>query len=265
MSQAAQISVAIITLNEADRIAECVKSVRFADEIVVVDSGSVDGTQETARALGCKVYAHPFAGFSRQKQYAVDRCSHDWVLILDADERLPAITATQITQSLSGVNEEIAAFSLLRRNYLHGRWIRHCGWWPDKVVRLVRRDRGAFSPHTVHERWITDGRIEQLSLHMDHFSFRSYAEMIEKLQHYSTLAAQEMASLKVNVHFWSPLLHGAWMFFTVYVLKLGFLCGFDGLIISLLNAGGSFMKYAKCWEMIHHGMPALEKHKDDED
>ena len=265
MSDSAQMSIAIITLNEAERIAECVESVRFADEIVVVDSGSVDGTPKIARALGCKVYEHPFAGFSHQKQYAVDRCNHDWVLILDADERLPAKTTTAIQDRISAAGEHVAAFGLLRKNYLHGRWIRHCGWWPDKVVRLVRRDRGAFSPNTVHERWVTDGHIEQLSLHIDHFSFRSYAEMIEKLQHYSTLAAQEMASRETNIHWWSPILHGAWMFFSVYLLKLGFICGFDGLMISLLNAGGSFMKYAKCREIISQHGPALEMNAKDKD
>lgn len=262
MLDAPHISVAIITFNEADRLAECVKSARFANEIVVVDSGSHDGTRETARSLGCTVYEHPFAGFARQKQYAVDRCSHEWVLLLDADERLPASTANDIKRLVSEANDDIAAFSFLRRNHLHGRWIRHCGWWPDKVVRLVRRHRGAFSPNTVHERWIANGRVEQLPLGIDHFSFRNYAEMIEKLQHYSTLAAQEMASRKAKVHCWSPLLHGGWMFFSTYLLKMGFLCGLDGLIISLLNAGGSFMKYAKCWEIIHHGSPAAEEHQE---
>ncbi len=261
MPEAPPVSVAIITLNEADRLAECVESVRFADEIIVIDSGSRDGTVAIARQLGCTVHEHPFESFSRQKQYAVDRCSHEWVLLVDADERVPESTANGIKHHLSETSDEIAAFGFLRRNHLHGRWIRHCGWWPDKVVRLVRRHRGAFSPNTVHERWMAQGHVAQLSLHIDHYSFRDYAEMIEKLQHYSTLAAQEMASRKKKVGCWSPLLHGGWMFFSIYILKLGFLCGFDGLIISLLNAGGSFMKYAKYWELVHHRTPASEERR----
>jgi (heptosyl)LPS beta-1,4-glucosyltransferase len=262
MHDAPPVSVAIITFNEADRLAECVKSAFFADEIVVVDSGSSDGTREIARALGCKVYEHPFCGFASQKQYAVDRCCHDWVLILDADERLPAPTANEIKYRISAASEDVAAFGFLRRNYLHRRWIRHCGWWPDKVVRLVRRSRGAFNLKTVHERWLARGRVEQLPLYFDHYSFRNYAEMIEKLQLYSTLAAQEMASGKVKIYPWSPLFHGGWTFFYTYVLKLGFLCGFDGAIIALLNAGGSFMKYAKCWEIIHHEATAAKEDRE---
>ncbi|WP_319408671.1 glycosyltransferase family 2 protein [uncultured Desulfosarcina sp.] len=247
-----ELSVAIITFNEADRLPVCVESVRFADEIVVVDSGSRDGTRDIARSLGCSVCEHPFAGFARQKQFAVDQCRHDWVLILDADERLPKSTADDIKRQLTHAGDDVAAFRLQRRNYLHGRWIRHCGWWPDTVVRLVRPHKGAFSDSRVHERWIAEGPIVELAGCIDHYSFRDYADMIEKLQHYSSLAAQEMMGRKTRVNCCSPLLHGGWTFFSVYVLKLGFIYGLDGLIISLLNAGGSFMKYAKYWEMTHY-------------
>ncbi len=250
------LSVAIITMNEADRLTACVASVHFADDIVVVDSGSSDGTRDIARSLGCAVFEHPFSGFARQKQYAVDQCRHDWVLLLDADERLPPPAAEGIRRELADARADVAAFSFLRRNYLHGRWIRHCGWWPDSVVRLVRRQRGAFSETTVHERWIADGPVAPLPYYIDHYSFRDYAEMMAKLQHYSSLAAREMMARKEKVNCWSPLLHGGWTFFSVYFLKLGFLCGLDGLIISLLNAGGSFMKYAKYWEMIHYSTVA---------
>ena len=126
MLDAPHISVAIITFNEADRLAECVKSARFANEIVVVDSGSHDGTRETARSLGCKVYEHPFAGFARQKQYAVDRCSHEWVLLLDADERLTALTANDIKRRLSEASDEIAPFSFLLLACLRRLWHNWC-------------------------------------------------------------------------------------------------------------------------------------------
>jgi len=264
MKETPAVSVAIITLNEADRLAACIESVAFADDIVVVDSGSRDGTPDIAATLGCRVYHRGFDGFAAQKQFAVDCCRHDWVLILDADERLPVSSAEQIKPRLASAGQDIVAFGVLRRNYLHGRWIRRCGWWPDRVVRLVRRQRGAFSDSKVHERWIADGRVVQLSLCIDHYSFRDYAEMLEKLQRYSTLGAEEMAIGGKTVAPWSPLLHGGWTFFSNYFLKLGFLSGFDGLIISLLNAGGSLMKYAKCREIVCHRGVTVPPRRDGE-
>jgi glycosyltransferase involved in cell wall biosynthesis len=253
MTPCAKISVAVIAFNEADRLAECLRSVHWADDIVVVDSGSTDETPAIARSMGCRVYHQPFAGFGRQKQSAVDRCRNAWVLILDADERMPADSAEQLPAAIASAGDDVAAFSFRRKNYLHGRWIRRCGWWPDTVVRLVCKERGRFSGDSVHERWLADGRVAALSDAIEHHSFRDYADMIAKLQHYSTLGARQLAERGATVRWWQPTTHGLWTFFQVFVLKFGFLCGLDGFIISLLNAGGSFMKYAKCWEIAHYG------------
>lgn len=248
-----QISVAIITLNESDRLLRCLKSVEFANEIIVVDSGSQDNTLQIAEQWGCAVYTHPFSSFSRQKQFAVDQCSNRWVLLLDADERIPGATADAIHRITTTAPENVAAFGFRRKNYFHRRWIRHAGWWPDRVIRLFRRDLGSFSTNSVHERWVTEGKIKQLNNDIEHFSYRNYTEMIEKSQHYSTLAARDLASRSPKISALTPVTHGAWMFVKTYFLELGVLCGFDGLIISLLNAGGSFMKYAKCREMMLYG------------
>lgn len=253
--QKISISVAIITLNEADRLPRCLKSIEFADEVIVVDSGSHDNTLDIAEQWGCAVYSHPFSSFSRQKQFAVDQCKHQWVLLMDADERIPTETADAIRRIVTSCPGDVAAYGFRRKNYFHHRWIRHCGWWPDRVIRLFRRDIGSFSTNSVHERWVAQGTIKQLNNDIEHFSYRNYTEMIDKLQRYSTLAARDLANGSPQLSALTPVTHGAWMFVKTYLFELGVLCGFDGIIISLLNAGGSFMKYAKCREILLYGTP----------
>lgn len=243
------LSVAVITLNEEERLPSCLKSVSFADEIVVVDSGSTDRTVEIAGSMGARVISEPWRGFSGQKQFAVDSCSNDWVLILDADERVPADTKEAVLQALYSRDEKVTAFSFPRKNYLHGRWIRHCGWWPDRILRLVDRRHGNFDGRAVHESWLTQGRKQPLGSPIEHLSFRSYSEMVAKMELYSDLAARSMYDSGRKSGPLTPQLHGLWMFFRTYVLELGVLDGFDGFMISVMNAGGSFFKYAKLREL----------------
>jgi len=241
-------SVAIITQDEEERLPDCLKSVSFADEIVVVDSGSHDDTVDIARSFGCKVLTETWRGYAKQKQFAVDSCANNWVLILDSDERIPKETALKIKKLLALPERDFSACSFLRKNFFHNRWIRHCGWWPERIVRLVDRRKGRFSGHLVHESWISQGRVENLEATIEHRSFRNYSDLIHKLETYSTLAAQEMLRDGRGAGPLSPFFHGIWMFFRTYILELGILEGFDGFIISTLNGGGSFMKYAKLRE-----------------
>jgi len=247
------LSVAIITLNEADRIKACLETVSFADEILVVDSGSRDDTVKIAESFGCRILFQEWLGYSRQKQYAVDQCRNDMVLILDADERLPKETAEGIQKIITMPEPEFFSYRFSRKNIFHDRWIRHCGWWPDRVVRLVNRRQGRFSDHLVHEGWISNGAVKNLEIFIEHYSFRHYADMIKKMQDYSTLAAQEMIQKGRHANVWTPFSHGLWMFIRTYFFERGLLEGFDGLMISLLNAGGSLMKYAKLRELEKDG------------
>lgn len=248
------ISVAVVAENEEDRLPDCLESVAFADEIVVVDSGSKDNTVSIARDFGCKLLAQEWLGYARQKQYAVDHCKHDWVLILDADERIPERTKKEIVRLFSfSEQNKYGGYIFSRKNYFHNRWIRHCGWWPNQVLRLVDRRQGRFSDNIVHESWICDGEIKKLDHAIVHHSFRNYADMINKMQAYSTLAAKEMAQNGRHARWWLPLTHGLWMFIRTYFLELGLVEGFDGFMISLLNAGGSFLKYAKLREARIYG------------
>ena len=244
-----KLSIAIVTLNEEERLPKCLKNLSFADEITLIDSGSTDKTREIANSYGCRVIEEPWRGYAEQKQYAVDMCKNNWVLILDADEIVPAETAREIQNILSSEKQEYCGYSLLRKNYFHGRWIKRCGWWPERVLRLVDRRRGDFNNRLVHESWVCDGGVSDLEHPLKHYSFRNYSDLIHKLQTYSTLAAEEMNKQKIKASPWTSIGHGVWMFIRTYIIELGLLEGFDGFVISLLNGGGSFMKYAKLWEV----------------
>lgn len=243
------VSVAIVAKDEAERIGACLESLGFADEVVVVvDDRSRDDTLAIAQSHGCRALSRAWMGYARQKQFAVDSCSHDWVMILDADERVPPPTGEAIGRLVTRRDSHPVAYGFLRRNIFHGRWFKRCGWWPDRVVRLVNRRKGGFSADLVHERWVADGSIEMLDALIDHYSFPTYAALIEKMQSYSTLAAIQMEKDGRRAGWWSPISHGIWTFMRSYLLELGVLEGFDGFVISLTNAGGSFMKYAKLRE-----------------
>lgn len=243
------LSVVIITYNEEDRIEDCIKSVSFADEVLVVDSESTDDTIDIARSLGAKVIVKPWRGFSLQKQFAVDRCTHEWVLILDADERVPASTRDIIKSELGDDLKWIKAFSFKRKNFINNRWIRHSGWWPDRVIRLVKKDSGSFDRRHVHEKWVVHGGVKHLNAVIEHHPYRRYSEMVKKMDSYSTLGAKDLNATGFNVNHFTPIGHGLWAFIRTYILERGILDGFDGLMISLMNGMGSFLKYAKLMEM----------------
>lgn len=243
------LSVAIITENEEERLPDCLRSVAFADEILVVDSGSRDGTVAVAKSFGAKTITEHWRGYSGQKQFAVDQCMHDWVLILDADERIPEETAVMIKGELAERDPAIQAYSFRRKNYLHGRWVKNCGWWPDRIVRLVNKKRGCFDGRPVHERWLTNGRVRALDAVIEHISFRNYSEIVAKMENYSNLASKELFQNNARINAVTPIFHGLWMFIRTFFLELGILEGFDGFVISIMNAGGSFLKYAKAKEM----------------
>ncbi|MEW6664359.1 MAG: glycosyltransferase family 2 protein [Thermodesulfobacteriota bacterium] len=251
------LSVAIITKDEEERLPACLQGLGFAAEVLVVDSDSKDRTVDVARSFGARVLVEEWRGFSGQKQFAVDSCSHDWVLILDADERVPPETASLIAREMRAQDPETAAYSFMRRNYFHGRWIRHCGWWPDRIVRLVDRRRGRFDGEPVHERWITEGKIKWLDTAIEHESFRNYSQMVMKMEAYSNLTSLALFRRNVKTRAFAPVSHGVWMFVKSYVLELGLLDGFDGFFISMTNAGGSFLKYAKLREHRRAGQGGL--------
>ncbi len=240
------LSVAVITKDEEKRLPDCLRSVSFADDIVVVDSGSSDRTVEVAKAFGCMVYIEDWKGYGPQKNSALEKCSNDWVLLLDADERVPAKTADLIMEMVKAPSAD--AYTFKRKNYLHGRWLQHSGYWPDRQIRLVNRRMGVFEA-AIHERWTTKGRIEDLNAHIDHYAFSGYHDMLNTLNEYSSVIARELYRSGRRANVLSPVFHGAGMFFKIYFIEMGFLDGMDGFVTALTKAGGSFFKYAKLLEL----------------
>lgn len=247
-----RLSVVIITKNEEKNLPDCLKSVSFADEIIVVDSGSTDRTVEIAKELGCRVFVEEWKGYGPQKNSALDKCKNEWALILDADERVPKETVELISSAIQ--RPGVDAYSLKRKNYLHGKWLRHSGYWPDKHVRLVRKDKGAFYPR-VHEKWRTDGVVQELDAHIDHYAFSNYSDMLKTLNDYSTAIAEDLFASGRRVTVFAPVYHGVAMFLKIYFIEKGFLDGMTGLVTALTKAGGSFFKYAKLLELQREDKP----------
>ncbi len=246
MIKKTSLSVAIITKNEEEKLPDCLRSVSFADDIVVVDSGSTDKTVEIAQQFGCTVYIEDWKGYGPQKNSALEKCSNDWVLLLDADERVPAESADLIMEVVKAPSAD--AYTFKRKNYLHGRWLRHSGYWPDRQIRLVNRRMGCFQA-AIHERWTTEGRIEDLNAHIDHYAFSGYYDMLNTLNEYSTVIARELYRSGKRANVLSPVFHGTGMFIKIYFVEMGFLDGIDGFVTALTKAGGSFFKYAKLLEL----------------
>ena len=241
------LSVAIITMDEEKNLPACLGSVAFATDVVVVDSGSTDGTVGIAREAGARVFIEDWKGFGPQKNSAVNKCRNEWVLIIDADERVPDETREAIRKALADPGRT-DAFSFPRKNFFHGKWVRYSGWWPDRVIRLVRRTSGKFEKIT-HEAWITNGITEELSEPLEHYSYGGYADLFNVMHSRSTHMAREMYEGGQRANVLSPFVHGIAMFVKFYLIGWGFVGGLDGLVIALSRAGGTFLKYAKLFDL----------------
>lgn len=243
-----RISAVIISRNEGKNIAACLESLRWADEIVVVDSGSSDGTPEIALRYTDKVFGVPWKGFGPQKQAAVELATHDVVLNVDCDERVTPELAEEIGGILSSPGMA-AAYTVPRRTFLGGKEIRHCGWHPDRTTRLFDRARARFSPDLVHERVEVSGETLPLTSHLLHHSFSGIGEMILKIDRYSELSARQMFERGRRCGISDLTLRPAFAFFKTYFLRLGFLDGVEGVVISTTTSWLTFAKYAKLREL----------------
>jgi glycosyltransferase involved in cell wall biosynthesis len=249
MAEKISLSVAIITKDEEANLPGCLKSVAFARQIVVVDSGSADGTLEIARGFGCDVFVEPWKGFGPQKQMAIDRCREPWVLVLDADERIPPETEKAIRQVVSGGEGSAPGYSFPRKNFFQGRWIRHMGWWPDRITRLFRNGKGRMTEAAVHEAVDVAGQIALLHAPIEHYTESRLGEILKKIDRYSTLAAEEAFREGRRSSVWGALARAELTFVQDYVIRLGFLDGRQGLVLSVTDAVNKFFKYAKLSEL----------------
>lgn len=245
-----KVSVTIITLNEEDRLADALASVEWADEIVVVDAESTDHTVDIARRYTDRVIINPWPGYAAQKNFADAQASHDWILSLDADERV----SPQLRQSIERLKQEgprYEGYRIARRAWYLGRWINHSGWYPDYQLRLYRRDCARWQGDYVHESVQVSGRVGTLAGDLWHFTRRSLAEHHDVLGRYTTLAAEEALARNERVGFWDLLVRPPLTFVRSYLLRQGFRDGVPGLVIASLAAYYDFLKRAKLWEKQH--------------
>jgi len=247
--QKVPLSVAIITQNEERHIRECLQTVYFARQIVVVDSGSTDQTLAIAREFGCDIYREGWHGFGAQKQMAVDRCTQPWILVLDADERIPPKTAEVIKKIVTTPDTTVAGFSFPRKNYFQGRWIKHAGWWPDRVVRLFKKGAGKMTPVAVHEAVEVNGEVEDLAVPLEHYTESDLDKILQKINRYSTLGAQEAFAAGKRSSPQGAFFRAAFTFVQDYFLRGGFCDGRQGLTLAVTDAVNKFFKYAKLSEL----------------
>jgi glycosyltransferase involved in cell wall biosynthesis len=247
-----QVSVIVIALNQEDHIVPCLETVRWADEIVIVDSGSQDRTLELARGFTDRLFTIDWPGFGAAKNYALDQARGDWVLSLDTDERVSGALRDEIISVVRGEGN-YAGYRLPRKNYVGGRWIKRLGWYPDYTLRLFQREKGRFRERAVHEEVVVDGSVGFLKTPLDHYSYASVSDYLARQDRYALLSAREMLKEgrrpQTGELFWRPLSH----FLKLYVLRLGFLEGRLGYTLALLGSLYNFLKYYYLRELLEEG------------
>ncbi|MCF8180755.1 MAG: glycosyltransferase family 2 protein [Limnohabitans sp.] len=244
------LSAILITRNEEANLEDCLASLDgLATQIVVVDTQSTDRTLVIAQRYGALISSPPdWPGFGPQKNRALDLASEDWVLSLDADERL----TPELRAEIKGVLDkpQTDCYAIPRLSWYCGRFMRHSGWTPDYVDRLFKRGSARFSTDLVHERLIPKGPVLRLKNQMLHYSFMNLAQVQEKMERYSTASAQQAFARGKTASPLKAILHGAWSFFRTYILRAGFLDGPQGFSLALANAKGSYLRYIKLWRLI---------------
>lgn len=240
-----KLSVVVITKNEARVIARCLQSVAWANEIIVLDSVSTDGTPDIARSLNAMVTSSAdWPGFGAQKNRALALATGDWVLSLDADEWITPELRAQIERAIA-TPERNVAFKMPRLSSYCGRFMRHSGWWPDHVTRLFKRGAARFSGDLVHERLLVDGTVGALREPLRHEAIVDLADALGKMNAYSTAGAMMQLERGKRSSLTAAVVHGIWTFIRTYVLRAGFLDGREGFMLAVSNAEGAYYRYLK--------------------
>jgi len=235
----------VITKNEEANIGPCLDALAFCDERIVVDAGSSDRTVALAREKGARVETHDWKGFGAQKNFALSLAQGDWVLSIDADERVSPALAGEIERAIADGRAD--GFEVPRLSSFVGREMRHSGWFPDYVLRLFRRGKARFSDDLVHERVVCDGTVARLTEHLAHHSVTQLEQAISRVDRYSTAGAEMLVASGRRISFAHGITHGIWSFFRAYVLRLGFLDGHAGFLLAVANAEGTYYRYMKAW------------------
>jgi glycosyltransferase involved in cell wall biosynthesis len=259
MSKHTPFTACLITFNEEDNVIAALESIGFADEIIVIDSHSMDGTRELARGfrgrsqdgreIEPRVIERDWPGHVEQKNFAIDQAQHDWVFCLDADERVSPRLRKEIETELAVDLPEFDGYTMPRKTYYLGRWILRGGWYPDQKLRLFRRSRGRWTGINPHDHVKVQGRTRDLEGDLYHFSYRNIADHLRTINFFTDIASKEKQKRSVRYPLARMLIHPPYKFFKMYFLKQGFREGIPGFIIAIIGMFYVFLKYAKLWEV----------------
>jgi glycosyltransferase involved in cell wall biosynthesis len=242
-----RLSVTIVAWNEEERLRACLESVTWADEVIVVDAESTDKTVALAREFTDRVWVRPWPGFAAQKNFALEQATGDWVLSLDADERVTPELRARVARVLDE-DGPADGYSVPRRNMFWGAWVRHGGLYPDYQLRLFRRRAGRFLADAVHESVRVEGRVETLGEALLHHSYRSLEDFVQRSNRYSTLAAGEWIRQGKRAGLADLIFRPLGRFLSMYIIRRGFLDGWRGFVLAVLYADYVFLRTAKAWE-----------------
>lgn len=254
-----KLSVTIITLNEERNIRYALESVKWANETVVVDSGSEDKTIDICKEYTEKVFFNPWPGHIAQKNIAVDKTSNLWILSIDADERVTPELAVEIQGVLQSPKAD--AYAMPRHVYYLNKWINHSGWYPDYKVRLFRKDKGRWGGINPHDAVMVKGKVKYLKGDITHYPYNDISHHVDTINNFTTISAKEYLKLGKKASVWNMIARPFGTFFKKYFLKQGFKDGIPGFFIAVSSAYYVFLKYAKLWELIYVANRSNEKTK----
>ena len=240
----------IIAKDEAKNIAECLGTVAWANEVIVVDAQSTDETATIARTYTEHVFIRPWPGFGAQKNFGLEQVRADWVLILDADERVEQALAEEIQQVLSSPPSDVVAFRISRKNYFYGEWVRWGGAYPDYQIRLFQRGKASYNDVAIHENLLVDGAVNSLSSPLKHYTERQITDHFRKFSLYTSLAASEKSKSCRDVSWSHLIIHPFVIFFKTYIVKCGYRDGTRGVIFAVFASMYTFVKYTKLYESL---------------
>lgn len=247
-----KISSILITYNEESNIKDCLESIIWTDEIIIVDSKSTDKTVEIAAKYTDKIIITDDLPYYKKKNLGIENATHDWILSIDADERVNETLKNEIIEVLNSTESKFNAYYINRKSFFIKKFIKHCGWYPDYVLRLFRKSYNAhFSEGLVHEKIITEGQIGKFNSELIHYTDRNFEHYIEKLNRYTSYSAEELAKKGKRIGIIDIIFRPAFTFIKMYFLKLGFMDGFTGFELCILSSFHVFVKYSKLHFLIN--------------
>jgi len=247
------LSVVIITYNEEENIGRCLESVKWADEIIIVDNFSTDRTLDIARRYTGQVFQRKWDGYGSQKNHGITKATNNWILAIDADEKVTSELSGEIQALFRSCEPPLAGYELPYKVFFGDRWVRHGGWYPEYHLRLFRKDKGRFKERLVHEGVEVSGQVGRLHNFVEHYTYRSISDFVQRMDRYSTLSAEAYYEEGRRVG-WVESAFRAWFTFVqMYILKRGFLDGAVGFQLAILYSYYTFVKYAKLRELYYAG------------